>query len=370
MRAAVVREPNQIAVEELDEPRPQQGEVRLRMVATGVCRTDLSIFQGHLPVPMPIVLGHEGAGVVEEVGPGVRDLAVGDHVVCSIIAGCGHCFQCLREASALCEDVVFYTGKMLDDTTRLSKGGGGGGGGEPIHSLSFQASFAEQAIVPERCAVRVRPDAPLEQLAGLACGVSTGLGASTVRSPIQPGDRVVVIGVGGVGLSVAMGAKLRGAAEIIGVDVVPAKLERARELGLVSQTIDASAADPGVVDQVLALTGGRGADAAFDAVGSAGTVVQALEAVRPGGHVVLIGISGPNVEIPVAARHLLRQKTVTGTMGGSIEPRRHIPEFVDLHLAGRLDLGALMDRSYALDEVGQAFADLEAGTITRGVLRF
>ncbi len=362
MRAAVCREVRQIAIEELDEPTPGDGEIKLRMVATGVCRTDLSIFQGHLPVPRPIVLGHEGVGIVEAVGTGVTRFSPGDSVVCSIIAGCGDCFQCRRHSSALCENVTFYTGKMLDGTTRLSKGD------EAIHSLSFQASFAEKAIVPERSAVRVRKDAPLDKLAGLACGVSTGLGAAMVRDPVEPGASVVVIGTGGVGLSVLMGAKLRGAAKLIAVDVNPTKLEKALAMGLATETIDASQQD--VVSVVRSLTDGRGADHAFDVVGSAGTLEQAVEAVRPGGHVVLIGLAAAEVGTELQTSALLRQKTLTGTMGGSIEPRRHIPEFVDLFLAGRLDLAGLMDKSYRLEEIGQALEDLEEGRVTRGVICF
>lgn len=361
MRASVCRAVGKIGIEQLDEPKPGPGEVRLRMVAAGVCRTDLSIYQGHLPVPMPIVLGHEGAGVVEEVGPDVRGLAVGDSVVCSIIAGCGVCFQCLREASSLCEDVTFYTGKMLDGTTRLSRGD------EDIHSLAFQGAFAEQAIVPERCAVRVSKDAPLADVAGLACGVATGLGAAMVRAPVEPGEIICVIGAGGVGLSTLMGARLRGAAELIAVDIVPKKLAHAEALGLASTLIDAR--DGAVSDAILSATHGRGADVVYDAVGSTQTVLQALDGVRAGGRVVIIGIADALVEVPLQTRHLLRQKTVTGTMGGSIQPHRHIPEFVDLHLSGRLDLGQLMDRDYALDEVDRAFADLEAGQITRGLVR-
>jgi Zn-dependent alcohol dehydrogenase len=362
MKAAVCREIGQVAIEELDEPSPGHGEMKLQMVATGVCRTDLSIFQGHLPSPFPIVLGHEGCGIVEEVGPGVEGIAPGDHVVCTIVAGCGHCFQCLREASGLCEDVVFYTGKMLDGTTRLSKGG------EPIQSLSYQASFAERAIVPQRCAVRVRPDAPLEKLAGLACGVSTGLGAAMVRAPVEPGATVLAIGAGGVGLSALMGARLRGAARLIAVDVVASKLEKARELGLATETIDASRED--IVEIVRELTQGRGVDQIFDAVGANGTLEQGLECLRPGGRAVVIGHAAGLVEAKVDTTHLLRQKSVTGTMGGSIEPRRHIPEFVELYLAGRLDLDGLMDADYLLEELGRAFEDLEQGRITRGVVRF
>ena len=362
MRAAVCRRLGQIEVETLDDPVPGEGEVRLRMVATGVCGTDLSILHGHLPSPLPIVLGHEGAGVVEEIGPGVRDLVPGDHVVCTIIAGCGRCRPCARGEPSLCERIVFYTGKMLDGTTRLVCRG------EPIHSLSYQAAFAEQAVVPEVCAIKVREDAPLEHIAGLACGVATGLGAAMVRAPVEPGSAVVAIGVGGVGLSVLMGAKLRGATTLIAVDVDERKLAKARALGLATHTVDASKDD--VAAAVRDITSGAGADSSFDAAGASGTLETAVEVVRPGGTTVAIGMAGGRQPVALDPALLMRQRWVTGTFGGSIVPRHHIPEFVDLYMAGRLDLAALMQPHYPLDRIGDALADLDAGRITRGVVCF
>lgn len=362
MRAAVCRELGQVAVEEIDEPVPQVGEVALEMVATGVCGTDLSIFRGHLPSPLPIVLGHEGVGIVREIGPGVRGLAPGDPVVCTIIPSCGRCFYCVRGEDPLCEEITFYTGKMLDGTTRLSSGG------EAIHSLSYQGSFAERAVVPERCAIAVRRDAPLESLVGLACGVSTGLGASMLRSPVEPGSSVLVIGAGGVGLSTLMGARLRGAGCLIAADVVAAKLERARALGLADHAID-----PGrepLAERVRALTGGRGADHAFDAAGASGTLEAAVASLRPGGTAVAIGLADVKQSVTLPTPALLRQRWVTGTFGGSIAPRRDIPAFVDLHMAGRLDLDCLIDAWYRLDELPRAFDDLSHGRVTRGAIRF
>ena len=362
MKAAVCRAVGQVSVEEIDEPRPQAGEVGLEMVATGVCGTDLSIFRGHLPSPFPIVLGHEGVGIVRELGPDVRSLAVGDHVVCTIIPSCGRCFYCARGEDPLCEEITVYTGKMLDGTTRLSSRG------EPIHSLSYQASFAERAIVPERVAIRVPREAPLERLVGLACGVSTGLGAALLRTPVEPGQSVLVVGAGGVGLSVLMGARLRGAGCRIAADVVPARLERAKALGLAEHAIDARH-EP-LAERVRALTGGRGADRAFDAEGAPGTLEAAVDATRPGGSVVAIGLADAKMTATLPTRALLRQRWVTGTFGGSIAPRRDIPVFVDLYLAGRLDLEALLDATYRLDELPRAFDDLAHGRVTRGALRF
>lgn len=361
MRAAVCRQIGQIEIEDLDDPRPLAGEVRLRMVATGVCGTDLSIFRGHLPSPLPIVLGHEGAGIVEEVGPGVRGLAPGDPVVCTIIVGCGLCAPCARGEPTLCEQIVFYTGKMLDGSTRLRCRG------EAIHSLSYQSSFAEQAIVPEACAVKVRPDAPLDRIAGLACGVSTGLGAALVRAPVAPGSSVLVIGAGGVGLSVLMGARLRGAGTLIAVDRAAHKLAKAQAMQLATHCVDASERD--VVEAVRELTGGRGTDFAFDAVGAPETIECAVESLRPGGTAVVIGAGG-SAKAAIDPALLMRQRWVTGTFGGSIVPRHHIPEFVDLYMAGKLDLDALMDAHYGLDEIRKALDDLEGNRITRGVVHF
>jgi len=361
MKAAVLREVGRVEVEEIDDPVPLAGEVKLRMVAAGVCGTELALLHGHLAFPLPIVLGHEGAGIVEETGPGVRELAVGDPVVCTIVPSCGRCAMCEVGETALCHETVIGSGRMLDGTTRLAKRG------EPIHSLSYQSSFAEFAVVPERVAVRVRADAPLERLCGLACGVSTGLGAALLRADVKEGESALVIGAGGVGLSTLMGARLRGAALRIAVDVLPGRLEKALATGLATHAIDSSR-EP-VVEAVRALTQGRGADHAFDAVGAPGTLEVALEATRPGGTCVVIGHARGVVTATIDTTRLLRQRWLTGTFGGSIVAKRDIPHFVELFMAGQLDLDALMDAEYPLDDVAKALADLEAGRVTRPVIR-
>lgn len=361
MKGAVTREVGQIGIEDLEILPPAAGELAIRVEATGVCHTDLGALEGKAPIPRPMVLGHEGAGVVTAIGPGVEGFTIGDKVVCSIIAPCGECFQCLRGDPPMCERVVFYTGRMKDDTTRLRKGD------EEVFSLSYQASFAEQAVVPASSAVRVPSEAPLEKVCGLACGVSTGLGAAIVRAEVEPGSSVVVIGAGGVGLSTLMGARLRGATRLIAVDVLPSKLETAQRLALATDVIDASAED--VPEAVRRMTGGRGADYSFDAVGAPGALRQAIESIRPGGKTVAIGLVGTNhFEVPTP--QIMRHKWVTGTFGGSITPRVHIPEFVGLYLKGQLDLDALMDTTYSLDQIEMAFSDLHAGRVTRGVIRF
>jgi len=360
VRAVVCRGPGDVAVEDIDEPSPCAGEVKVAVHAVGVCHTDLNFTTGQVPVPYPIVLGHEAAGVVVECGPGVSDVRVGDHVVCSIIGPCGGCFQCLRDDPALCEETPFFTGTMLDRTTRLTQRG------RPIHTLHYQGSYAQFAVVPARFVVPIRDDAPLDAVCGLGCGLSTGLGAAMVRADVRAGSTVLVIGAGGVGLSTMMGARVRGAARIIAVDRLPHKVDKALSLGLATDGIVAVGNDP--VAAVLELTGGRGADYGFDAVGVTGTLDQVVAATRPGGTCVVIGRALGVVEITLNTTMLLRQRVLTGTYGGSIRPRRHIPEFVDLHMRGRIDLSAILDTRYSIEQAPQALDDLHHGRVTRGVI--
>jgi Zn-dependent alcohol dehydrogenase len=350
----------EIEVEDIDEPSPRSGEVKIEIAAVGVCHTDLSMLQGHLPAPLPIVLGHEGAGVVVEVGPDVHDLEVGDHVVCSIIAFCGQCWYCTRGEFPMCTETRFFTGTMLDGTTRLSKDGA------PINTLHFQGSFAEYAIVPERFAVKVRPDAPLDKICGFACGVSTGLGAAMVRARVTPGSSVLVVGAGGVGTSAMMGARVMGATTIVAADVAQAKLDNALANGFATHVVNPSTGD--LLATVRDLTDGRGVDYAFDAVGVNGTLEAAVDATRQGGTCVVIGRGDASMAATISTSQFLRHKTVTGTFGGSITPKRHIPEFVDLYMQGRLDLDRLLDARYSLDQIGTALDDLHHGRMTRGVV--
>lgn len=360
MRAAVSREVGEITIEDLEDPRPGAGEVKVRLVSSGICHTDVSVLQGHLPAPRPIVLGHEGAGIIEEVGAGVGGLAVGDHVICSIITSCHACPPCLRGEVALCERAVAFAGTMLDGTTRLRRAD------EDVNVLFCQGSFAEYAVVPASAAVKVREDAPLDKLAGLGCGWSTGLGAAIIRAEVRPGSSVVVIGAGGVGLATMMGARALGATTVIAIDIAEHKLARAVELGLATHTI----ASPGseAVEAVRDLTGGRGSDYAFDAVGASGTLETALQSVRPGGLAVAIGVMDASVTATFDLFGFLMQKRLTGTYAGSIVPGRDIPVFVDLYMQGKLPLDDAIDARYSLDEVPKALAQLAANEITKGVV--
>jgi len=363
-RAVVCTSLNEVSVQDIDVPEPRAHEVRIRVVAAGLCHTDLSVVRGNFNVPKPVVLGHEGCGYVDKVGPGVWEVAVGDPVVCSMIMPCHACPQCDRGAFSVCDRwfETAFSGIMPDGTRRLRRNGA------ELNSFFAQSSFADYAIVPASAVVKVRRDAPLEKLAGLACGISTGLGASMVRAPVQPGATVAVLGAGGVGLAAMMGARALKAIRVIAVDLVPKKLEAALKMGAAT---DAVLAGPNMVDDVLKLTpGGKGVDNFYDAVGAAHTIESAIAGTRAGGTIVAIGIMKNDLEYSVPLRGLINEKIVTGTNGGSIHPRRDIPRFVDLMMAGALPFDAITDRYYDISQVAEAFADLEAHRVTRGAFRF
>jgi Zn-dependent alcohol dehydrogenase len=351
----------EISVEEMEVASPRAGEVLVRLVATGVCHSDLGGLSNSMGMPLPLVLGHEGAGVVEEVGPGVTDLHVGDHVVLSVVVACGRCFQCRKGAYSLCEvnRLHQYTGTLLDGTSRLSTAAG-----EPASHFLCQSSLAEYAVVPRVSAIKVRDDAPLEAVCLLGCGAMTGIGAAIRRGEVRSGESIVVFGVGGVGLAAVMGARLAGAYPIIAVDRSRAALDLASDLGA-THPIDAS------TDDVVALVTGittRGADLAVDAVGAEGTVETCLASVREGGQVVVVGISDPTLDVKVGILNLLSQKRLTGSGGGSMDPALDIPRLVDLFMDGRLPLDRLVKRTYDLDGVSSAFEDMHHGEPGRGVV--
>jgi len=362
MRALVMRGEHDIRVEELDTPEPGPDEIRVQMVASGVCHTDATVLNGKMPVPTPIVLGHEGAGIVDKVGQNVTGFSIGDHVVASIVIGCGSCPQCARGSRELCPTTMqcAFGGTMLDGSRRLSRNG------EEVNSFFCQSSFAEYAVVPANAAMRVRKDAPVETVALLGCGVMTGIGAVTRRAKVGPGSSVVVIGVGGVGLSSMMGAKAAGACPIIAVDLVDEKLEFAKQFGA-THAINSTSQD--VAAEVLDITG-WGADYAFDAVGAKGTLEMAFAAVRAGGEVVAIGLADVTATVTVDIFSLLMQKRLTGTFGGSINPQVDIPATVDSFMQGALPLDRLVSKKYALDEAYAAFSDMAAGRIARGIIVF
>jgi NDMA-dependent alcohol dehydrogenase len=363
MRAAVLREIDQpLTVEDVELADPGPGEVTVRIAASGVCHSDWNVITGATPNPLPAVLGHEGAGVVEAVGPGVSDVEEGDHVVLSWLPSCGECFYCARGRGVLCEVAMadMFAGTLPGGTLALSQNG------SPLYHYSYLSTFAERCVVPERCCVPIRKDAPLEVAALVGCAVMTGFGAAVLRAHVEPGSTAVVYGAGGVGLSAILGCKLAGARSIVAADPVAFKRETALELGA-THAVDPASDD--VAGLARSLTDGRGADYAFDTAGARGVVAQAYEAVRRGGTVVSVGIPPLDATADLPGPSLPREeKIVTGSFYGSCRPHVDMPLVLDLCMEGRLDLGALVSRRYGLDEVNEAFAAMNAGEVARGVI--
>ncbi len=365
MKAAICYERNQpVRVEEVSLDPPRRDEVRVRLAATGVCHSDLSLVTGILPGRLPCVLGHEGAGVVEEVGEGVAHLARGDKVVLSWVTPCGRCFYCRLAKPHLCEvgERINKTNRMPDGSTRVHKDG------QDLNVFSAIGTMAEFAVAPANAAVKLPPDAPLDKCALLGCAVTTGVGAVFNTAQVAPGSSVAVFGAGGVGLNVIQGAAIAGAERIVAVDAQPAKLELARKFGA-TDLVDATKADP--VEAIRALTAGRGADFAFEAIGNKRTVEQAYEATRKAGTCVVIGLGSIKESVSLNLFVLpLLEKRLLGCWYGSADVHRDIPRLLSLYRAGKLKLDALVTRTYALAQVNEAFADMTSGANARGVIVF
>ena len=351
----------ELIVEDLDLEEPRAGEVAVRVAATGVCHSDKSALNGNREFKLPMVLGHEGAGIVEAVGPSVTTVAPGDHVVLSAIARCGRCDACVRGEPWLCSTAgaTIFAGTMPDGTTRLSLRG------RPVHHFFSQSSFAERAVVAEGAVVKIRADVPLDKVATLACGVSTGLGAVLNAARVPVGAIVVVIGCGGVGASVIVGAGLAHAGMIVGVDVAEDKLAYARSLGA-THTIHAAEED--AVERVRALTGG-GAEHAFECVGRPETMAQLVEMLRAGGHGYIVGAAPPGTRFSFPTDGFIRNKHLHGVLLGNVRAAVDIPRYVDLFANGKLPLERLVTRTYRLDAINEALAAMEH-SVGRGVVVF
>ncbi len=361
IQAAVLHEVGgPFVVETLDLEPPRAGEVLVEVAAAGVCHSDWHLITGATRHELPVVAGHEGAGIVAAVGPGVTRVRPGDHVALNWAPNCGACFYCLHDRPSLCTTYIgpLWAGTMMDGTTRLSRQG------KPVYHFSALACFATHTVVPEPCCVPI-PAAPLTVAALIGCAVTTGVGAVFNTAQVRPGSSVAVFGAGGVGLSILMAARLAGASQVIAVDRVAAKRDMALSFGATSFLV----AGPETPAALRALTEGRGADYVFEAVGHPAVQEQCLDAARPGGLVVLVGISpmGSSTNLPGAI--LTRQeKTVTGSYYGSANSGRDFPLYLDLYTRGLLDLDRLITRTYGLGEINQAYADMLAGANARGVI--
>ncbi len=363
MRAAVLREigaPLRIEDVELDEPKT--GEVLVRIEAAGVCHSDLHYMIGDLPAKLPIVVGHEGAGIVEAVGPGSRNpLSVGDRVALLWRPRCGECEACVAGNPVLCRfgRVLATTNGLMDGTTRLHVGG------ERVHHLMGVSCFAERVVVSETSVLKVPDGVPLEIAAISACAVITGVGAVLNAVHGATGRPLAVYGAGGVGLAAIMGATLAGAHPVIAIDLDPVKLELARRVGA---THLVNARDGDVGDRVLEISG-DGVPWMIEAVGRPETMRQAVECLRPAGTLVAIGLSSADATVPILINDLVqRQKRIVGSLYGSSNPRIDLPRIFALYLAGRLPLDELIGSRRPLAEVNEAYAELRTGGVGRTIL--
>ena len=349
--------------DDVEVGRPLAGEIRIKVAACGVCRTDLSMQDGTTPVVMPVVLGHEASAVVEEVGEGVTHLAPGDHVVVSWVPQCGECFFCRRGQPHLCQagDAVLLAGGLLDGSPRLRMDG------RPLFQMCGTGAFSEETVVPACSAVKIPADLPLDAAALLGCSVLTGVGAALNTATVTPEDTVAVVGCGGVGLNVIQGARIAGAAQIVAIDVHPAKLTAAEAFGATA-TVDATKKDP--ADAVRDLTDQRGADVAFEVLGHRPTIDQAIAMTRRGGQTILVGIPSLDVvlDLPAMLTFVVSERTIKGCWYGSSDIRRDIPRLVGLYRDGRLHLDELVSRRIDLSQVNEAMAAMRAGALTRSVI--
>jgi len=361
-RAAVLNRVGEpLTIDTLEMAPLRAGDVLVRVRASGLCHTDLEVIQGQLAYPLPIVLGHEGAGVVAAVGAGVTRVKTGDHVICSWNPHCGHCFYCERGVPILCEPYKRHEpkGLLIDGSSRLLRDG------TPVHHFFTTSTHAELTVVSESSAIVVSKEIAFDRACIIGCGVMTGVGAAVRKAKIAAGASVLVIGCGAVGLNVLQGARLAGAARIIAGDVGAARLERAKRFGA-TDVVDVTS--EGVLDAVRALTGGRGADVVFEAAGQPSAFRLAVEAVRPAGEVVWLGKINVHAEVAFRWGSLMGEKRIVRSSYGDALPQRDFPWLVEQYLEGKLLLDELITRRIGLDEINEGFADLAAGVGTRTVV--
>jgi S-(hydroxymethyl)glutathione dehydrogenase/alcohol dehydrogenase len=364
LRAAVLeRTRGPLTVQELTLAPPEQGEVLVRLEASGVCHSDQNAIDGTAETRCPAVLGHEGAGVVESVAPDVTRVAPGDHVALSWMPSCGTCEECLRELPQLCSTAwpAMAAGGLLDGTTRLSRNG------EPVYHYSFISSFAEACVLPEASCVPIPKDVPFEIAGLVGCAVTTGVGAVWRTANVRPGDRVAVFGCGGVGLSAVLGAVAAGAGVIVAVDPAPAKLDVACDVGATDAVPWATSSEE-TAAAVIEASGG-GVDYAIEATGRPEAMLAAFLSTRARGAAVLIGIPPKDAVLQLPARSIPRlERRVLGSIYGSSRPERDFPLTLDLYRRGRLPLDRLVSHRLPLDEVERAFELLRSGEALRVVL--
>src|SRR5215813_10201758 len=356
MKAAVFHGPHQpLTIEEVDIDKPMGREVLVRTVGSGVCHSDLHFVDGLYPFPTPAILGHEAAGVVEEVGLQVSEFKPGDHVIACLSVFCGHCDYCLTGKTHLCQTRPV---RAKTDPPKLSWKG------QPVNQFANLSAYAEEMLVHENALVKIDNDMPLDRAALIGCGVMTGVGAALHTAKVSPGSQVAVFGAGGVGLAIIQGARVAGARMIIVVDKFKNKIDLAMKLGA-THGVDASAGDP--VAKIRELTG-DGVDYSFEAIGLKVAAEQAYESIRPGGIATIVGMVPLGQKVEVDGFSLLFEKRIQGCFMGSNRFRIDMPRIIDLYRQGRIDLDGMITRRGKLEDVNEAFRAMKAGEVARTVL--
>ena len=364
-KAAVLFEANtKLEICEVDLEKPQAGEVCVEIKAAGVCPTDYSVMKGQLNAPLPAILGHEGAGVVAEVGDGVSDVQVGDHVIPLWRLSCGECEYCLRRRPALCAvgSKIRSSGRMSDGRSRFSLNG------KEIFHFAGVSAFSNFSVLPEGAVLKIPKDLPFDLAALIGCSVITGVGSVMNAAEMRPGSSVAVFGAGGIGVNVIQGATLAGAKEIIAIDQYDSRLHQARTFGA-TRVINSKNEDP--VAAIRQFTNERGVDFAFEAVGLPITIQQAYESLSKAGKAIVIGIPSNTAKISISAVPLVfEERTITGSLYGSASPRLDIPKMINLYKDGKLNLEKLLTNQYPLEEINEAYDAMMSGESLRSVITF
>jgi NDMA-dependent alcohol dehydrogenase len=363
-KAAILREVNKdFEIVELDLDPPKTGEVLIKYVAAGLCHSDEHLRHGDIVPRFPIVGGHEGAGIIEEVGEGVTRLKPGDHVICSFLPVCGHCRFCASGKSNLCDlGATILEGCMPDGSFRFHLDG------EDLGAMCMIGTFSERATISETSCIKVADDVPLDKAVLIGCGVPTGFGSAVHAAATEPGDTIAIYGIGGIGINAVQGAALAGAANVVAIDPLANKREMAEKMGATHSVASAEEAH----ELVQQLTHGVGADKAIITVGIVDTAVttNAIHCIRKGGTVVITGLADPNkntIEFPGALLTLF-EKRIQGSLFGSGDPFKDIPRLVNMYQAGQLKLDELITSTYSLDQINQGYQDLIDGKNVRGVI--
>jgi S-(hydroxymethyl)glutathione dehydrogenase/alcohol dehydrogenase len=361
MKAAIFHGPKQpLTIEDVEVDHPQDREVLIKTAYSGVCHSDLHFVDGFYPYPAPAILGHEAAGIVEEVGKQVTYVKPGDHVIACLSVFCGYCEQCMSGHPNRCANKG-ATQRAANDKPRLSQKG------KPINQFLDVSSYCEKMLLHENAIVKIREDIPLDRAALIGCGVTTGVGAVLRTAKVEPGSTVAVFGAGGVGLAAIQGAKIAGARQIIAVDKFEGKLAMAKRLGA-THTVDASSSDP--VEEIKKLTGGGGVDYSFEAIGLKVAAEQAFYSVKPGGTATVIGMIPVGQKVELDGYMFLTERKLQGSNMGSNRFRIDMPQYIDFYLQGRLNLDDMISKHDKLENVNEAFRAMKAGEVARTVIDF